>query len=94
MIDMTGKIGGSRRRTKTEKKILTIENEITQLEETQKELDLQLADPDQFKELTKDKDFFSNYESKKTQIQEKEKEWESLVSTLNNLKTQKSNTAT
>ncbi|MAZ58599.1 MAG: glycosyl transferase family 2 [Flavobacteriales bacterium] len=71
---------------KLEKKISKIENEITQLELAQKELDLKLSNPEQFKELTKQKDFFKNYESEKLKIQEKEKKWEFLVSELNDLK--------
>ena len=71
---------------KIEKKILRIESEVSSLEETQKELDLKLSDPDQFKEITKEKDFFINYEKEKEKIIAKEKEWELLVSKLNNLK--------
>ena len=71
---------------KLEKKISKIENEITQLELEQKALDMKLSNPTEFKELTKQKDFFKNYESEKLQIQEKEKEWEVLVSELNDLK--------
>jgi len=71
---------------KLEKKISKIENEITQLELEQKALDVKLSNPEQFKELTKQKDFFKNYESEKLKIQEKEKEWEVLVSDLNDFK--------
>ena len=71
---------------KIEKKILRIEAEIGVLEEAQKELDLKLSDPDQFKEITKEKDFFTHYEQEKEKIVNKEKEWELLVSKLNNLK--------
>ena len=71
---------------KLEKKISKIENEITQLELEQKDLDMILSNPTDFKELTKQKDFFKNYESEKLKIQEKEKEWEVLVSELNDLK--------
>ena len=71
---------------KLEKKISKIENEITQLELEQKALDMKLSNPTEFKELTKQKDFFKNYESEKLKIQEKEKEWEVLVSELNDLK--------
>ena len=71
---------------KLEKKISKIENEITQLELEQKALDMKLSNPTDFKELTKQKDFFKNYESEKLKIQEKEKEWEVLVSELNDLR--------
>jgi ATP-binding cassette subfamily F protein 3 len=71
---------------KLEKKISKIENEITQLELEQKEFDLKLSDPIQFQEISKQKDFFKNYEAAKLKIKEKEKLWEVLVEELNELK--------
>ena len=65
---------------------MKIEEEITTLELQQNELDLKLADPAQFKEITKEKNFFKNYDAQKLTIKEKEKEWELLVSELNNVK--------
>ena len=70
----------------TEKKILNLEKEIGLLEKTQQELDLKLSDPNQFKEITKEKDFFHRYELAKKNLSIKEKEWESLVLKLDNLK--------
>ena len=43
------------------------------------------------KEITKEKDFFVNYQSKKDKLQTKEKEWEELVTKLNSLKGKNAN---
>tara|TARA_A100001011_G_scaffold330023_1_gene355645 strand:- start:382 stop:2322 length:1941 start_codon:yes stop_codon:yes gene_type:complete len=75
-----------RRIRKIENKISNIEKEITTLEIQQQELDLALSDPIKFKELSKDPDFFKNYELQKNQIKTKESAWEAFVSELNNLK--------
>ena len=71
---------------KIENKISKLEKEINQLETAQQELDLKLSNPDMFKEITKEPDFFKNYELKKEKIISKEKQWEELVSELNTLK--------
>jgi len=71
---------------KTENRITKIEKEVTELTASQQELDLKLSNPESFKEMTKDSDFFKNYESQKDKIIKKEKEWEQLVSELNKLK--------
>ena len=72
---------------KIKNQISKIEKEITDIENSKQELDIQLADPGSFKELTKDPDFFTNYERENIKLKSKEKEWEDLVSQLNNLKT-------
>tara|TARA_B100000579_G_scaffold341511_1_gene293355 strand:- start:6425 stop:8374 length:1950 start_codon:yes stop_codon:yes gene_type:complete len=71
---------------KIENKISKIEVEITVLENTKKELDEKLTQPDLFKELTNSPDFFINYELEKEKIQKKEQDWESLVLELSKLK--------
>ena len=70
---------------KFKKRITKLESEITEIEEKKKKIDLQLADPAKFQELSKEKDFFKNYESLTTEIKEKEEEWEELVLELNKL---------
>ena len=70
---------------KVKKRITKLESEITEIEEKKKKIDLQLADPAKFQELSKEKDFFKNYESLTTEIKEKEEEWEELVLELNKL---------
>lgn len=54
------------------------EKEIEQLELDIKKLDEQLADPEQYKQLTADKNFFANYEATKKKLELALKEWESL----------------
>ena len=70
---------------KVKKRITKLESEITEIEEKKKKIDLQLADPAKFQELSKEKDFFKNYESLTTEIKEKEEEWEKLFLELNKL---------
>ena len=70
---------------KFKKRITKLESEITEIEEKKKKIDLQLADPAKFQELSKEKDFFKNYESLTTEIKEKEEEWEKLFLELNKL---------
>ena len=70
---------------KLKKIISKLESEITEIEEKKKKIDLQLADPAKFQELSKEKDFFKNYESLTTKIKEKEEEWEKLFLELNKL---------
>jgi len=70
---------------KIKNRISKLESEITETEEKKKKIDLQLADPAEFQELSKEKDFFKNYESFTTKIKEKEEEWEKLVLELNKL---------
>ena len=70
---------------KIEKRISQLEADIHDLEDKQKSLDLKLADPDQFHELTKEKNFFHNYDALKNKILDKENEWEKLVTELNTL---------
>ena len=70
---------------KVKKRITKLESEITEIEEKKNKIDLQLADPAKFQELSKEKDFFKNYESLTTEIKEKEEEWEELVLELNKL---------
>ena len=72
---------------KTENKIFKLEDEIGKLEERQREIDEKLSNPELFKAITKEKDFFKNYEANKQKIEKKEKEWGALISKLNNLKT-------
>ncbi len=70
---------------KVKNEISRIEKDISDLEKSKQELDKQLADPLLFKELTKDPNFFKNYERESLKLKSKEKEWEDLVVQLNNL---------
>ena len=74
-----------RRIRKTKNQISKLEKEISELESIRKDLDIKLSNPESFKELTKDPNFFKNYELEKEKIAKKEIEWESLVSDLDKL---------
>ena len=71
---------------KLEKKISAIEKSISSLEEKKRKLDGELSDPAKFKELSKNKDFFHNYDLSQKAIKQKEKEWGDLVVELDKLK--------
>ncbi|RPG59342.1 MAG: ABC transporter ATP-binding protein [Flavobacteriales bacterium TMED191] len=71
---------------KLEKKISAIEKTISSLEEKKRKLDVELSNPEKFKELSKNKDFFHNYELSQKAIKEKEMEWGDLVLKLDKLK--------
>ena len=58
--------------------IAKCEKEIEQLEADIKKLDEQLADPEKYKELTSDKNFFAGYDAAKKKLELALKEWESL----------------
>jgi len=70
---------------KIKNQISRIEKDITNLETSKQELDEKLANPALFKELTQDPSFFKNYEIQNIKMKSKEREWEDLVSRLNNL---------
>ena len=48
-----------------------------------KKLDTDLSDPEKFKQITKEKDFYLNYDKEQKKLLSKEKEWERLVTILN-----------
>ena len=75
-----------RRIRKVQNQISRLEKEIIDLDAKKKELDLKLSDPIFFKEMSQDPTFFKSYELEKQQLLSKEKEWEKLVATLNDLK--------
>jgi len=71
------------------KKIKNLKNRISKLEKkieeidiTQKDLDLQLSDPEKFKELSQQEGFFEQYERNQHKKQELELEWGQAVEQL------------
>ena len=68
---------------KLKNKISKLESEITSIENKKKKLDTDLSDPEKFKQITKEKDFYLNYDKEQKKLLSKEKEWERLVSILN-----------
>ena len=73
---------------KLSNKINKLEKEIDSLEKELKEIDIKLADPEKFKELSKNPDFFKDYEQKQQKLKELEQLWESENIELDTLKQQ------
>ena len=66
-------------------KISKIEKKIEEIEKSQKEIDLQLSDPERFKEFSSKDGFFEEYESKQKEKQKLESDWASLIEHLETL---------
>jgi len=58
------------------------EKKIAELEQKLAQMDNQLKDPEHYKDLTSDKNFFSAYDQVKSQLDEEMKKWEGLVEEL------------
>lgn len=63
-------------------RISKLEKQIEELEKNQNEIDLQLSDPDKFKELSQEEGFFDQYEKNQKKKQVLELEWEQAVEQL------------
>jgi ATP-binding cassette subfamily F protein 3 len=63
-------------------RISKLEKQIEEIEKSQKEINLQLSDPEKFKELSKKEGFFEQYEKNQQKKQELELEWEQAVEQL------------
>lgn len=61
---------------KAKNRLNRLEKEVEELENNLKDLDAKLADPVQFKELSKEKGFFEEYEKKRAQLDILMKDWE------------------
>ena len=76
---------------KIQNKIKNLEKKIEILDANQKKIDLELSDPERFKELSKNPDFFTKYEESQQKKLSLEKEWEENINRLDDL--QKNNLA-
>ena len=56
------------------------------MEKELKEIDFKLSDPEKFKELSKNPNFFEDYDRKQLKLKETEKIWESENIELDRLK--------
>ena len=63
-------------------RISKLEKKIEELEQSQKEIDLQLSNPEKFKELSQQDGFFEQYQKNQQKKQELELEWEQAVEQL------------
>ena len=75
-----------KKRKKLLNKINKLEKEIDNLEKELKEIDFKLSDPEKFKELSKNPNFFEEYDRKQLKLKETEKIWESENIELDRLK--------
>lgn len=65
------------------------EQEVEQLEAHIADLDAQLLDPEKFKELSKDPEYYEKYEAQKKELEKAMKKWESTQQVLDKLEAQK-----
>ena len=70
---------------KIKNKISKLEKKIEALEQSQKDLDLQLSEPERFKELSRQEGFFEQYEENQQKKQQFELEWEQAIEQLERL---------
>ncbi|MEC7864074.1 MAG: hypothetical protein VYB55_03325 [Bacteroidota bacterium] len=63
-------------------RISKLEKQIEEMEKSQKEIDLQLSDPEKFKELSQKEGFFEQYEKNQQKKRELELEWDQAVEKL------------
>ena len=66
-------------------KISKLEKKIEELDKSQKEVDMQLSDPEKFKELSSNQEFFDKYEKNLKEKQKLELEWEKTIDELENI---------
>ena len=67
---------------KIKNKISKLEKKIEALEQSQKDLDFQLSEPERFKELSRQEGFFEQYEENQQKKQQLELEWEQAIEQL------------
>ena len=66
-------------------KISKLEKKIEELDKSQKEVDMQLSDPEKFKELSSNEEFFDKYDKNLKEKQKLELEWEKTIDKLENI---------
>ena len=67
---------------KLQNRINKLEKEIAILEQSQRAIDVDLANPEKFKELSQEDGFFEEYEKNQKKLQDLEEEWELSVENL------------
>ena len=72
----------AREKRKLRNRISKLEKQINALEKELQHLDGQLADAEQFQELSKQKGFFEKYEQKHQKLKEMVQDWENAVEQL------------
>ncbi len=74
---------------KAENQVRKLEEQVETLEKEVSELDAALTDPEKYKELTKDPDYYAKYEAKKAKLQENMQSWEDWQEKLETATAQK-----
>ncbi len=74
---------------KASNKVSRLERSVEELELLLKDLNVQLSDSEKYKELTKNTDFYANYEKKQQELAQNMKDWEDSIERLEVLKTKK-----
>jgi len=67
-------------------RINKLEKEIEDIDDLNKQYDIQLSDPDQYKELIQKEGFFDLYEKNQRKKEKLEQEWEEAIIKLDNIK--------
>ena len=81
-LTYTDKKNQQKKIKKLQNQINKLEKEITTLEQTQKAIDADLANPEKFKELSQKDGFFDEYEKNRKKLQDLEGEWELAAENL------------
>lgn len=74
---------------KTEREVATLEKSIEKLEHKLEELDAQLQDPEAFKKLSQEPDFYADYEADKANLEALMRDWEAAQENLQKLEQKK-----
>jgi len=76
----------AREKRRLKNRISKLEKQIDRLEKELQKLDEQLADPEQFQKLSKEKDFFEKYEQNQRRLKQMIQDWESTLEQLEHKK--------
>jgi len=76
----------AREKRRLKNRISKFEKQIDRLEKELQKLDEQLADPEQFQKLSKEKDFFEKYEQNQKRLKQMIQDWESTLEQLEHKK--------
>ena len=72
--------------TKTTEIVKNLLKEIEDIDDLNKQYDIRLSDPDQYKELIQKEGFFDLYEKNQRKKEKLEQDWEEAINKLDNIK--------
>ena len=76
---------------KATNRISKLEKQVDALENELKQLDIELARPETFKELSSQKGFFDSYQQRQDELNKRISEWEESITILDELKAKRTN---